>query len=102
MGQVRDCCDKYDNVFVYDVANMRNNRIKEIRTLWSESRFFYGKNRVMQLALGKTEAEEYRDGLCNVAKVRRGHPVRLVFKHLLLSVFMVMWAFFSLTSPKRL
>lgn len=67
--QVRECCDKYANIFVYDVANMRNNRLKEIRSLWEDSRFFYGKNRIMQLALGRTEAEEYRDSLYHVAEV---------------------------------
>ncbi len=67
---MRDCCDKYSNIFVYEVANMRNSHLKEIRTHWKDSRFFYGKNRVMQIALGQTEAEEYRDGLCHVAKVR--------------------------------
>ncbi len=48
---------------------MRNNRLKEIRTLWNDSRFFYGKNKVMQLALGKTDADEYRNGLHQVAEV---------------------------------
>ena len=71
VSQVRDCCDKYTNIFVYDVVNTRNTRLKEIRTLWSDSRFFYGKNRVMQLALGKTEAEEYREGLHHVTKVKK-------------------------------
>ena len=66
--QVRDCVDKYANLFIYDVANMRNNRLKEVRSLWCDSRFFYGKNRVMQLALGQTEAEEYRDGLHHIAE----------------------------------
>ena len=32
-------------------------------------RFFFGKNRVMQLALGRSGAEEYKDGLHFVAKV---------------------------------
>lgn len=78
LQEVRDCCDKYSNIFVYDVANMRNTRIKELRTLWEDSRFFYGKNRVMQLALGRTEAEEYREGLSNVAERLRGN-VGLLF-----------------------
>ena len=77
--QVRDCCDKYTNIFVYDVANMRNNRIKELRALWEDSRFFYGKNRVMQLALGRSDAEEYRDGLCSVAEVC---PVECTLVHI--------------------
>ena len=49
---------------------MRNNKLKEVRSQWKESRFFYGKNRVMQLALGRTEAEEYKEGLHRVAEVR--------------------------------
>lgn len=32
-------------------------------------RFFFGKNRVMQLALGRSGAEEYKDGLHLVAEV---------------------------------
>ena len=48
---------------------MRNNKLKEMRSQWKESRFFYGKNRVMQLALGRTEAEQYREGLHNIAEV---------------------------------
>ena len=48
---------------------MRNSKLKEVRGLWRHSRFFYGKNRVMQAALGRTEAEEYREGLSHVAKV---------------------------------
>ena len=48
---------------------MRNNKLKDIRTQWKESRFFFGKNRVMQLALGRTEAEEYKEGLHKIAEV---------------------------------
>lgn len=67
--QVRDCCDQYTHVFVYGVENMRNSKLKEVRGLWRHSRFFYGKNRVMQAALGKSEAEEYKEGLSHVAEV---------------------------------
>ena len=48
---------------------MRNSQLKDVRALWKDCRFFYGKNRVMQLALGKSEAEEYKDGLHLVAEV---------------------------------
>ena len=48
---------------------MRNSKLKEVRSQWKESRFFYGKNRVMQLALGRTEVEEYKEGLHNIAQV---------------------------------
>ena len=33
------------------------------------NRFFYGKNTVMQLALGRTEADEYKDNLHKISKV---------------------------------
>ena len=52
---------------------MRNSKLKEVRSQWKESRFFYGKNRVMQLALGRSEAEEYKEGLHNVAQVYLAH-----------------------------
>lgn len=63
LQDVRDCCDRYSYLFLFGVENMRNNKIKDVRSKWKDSRFFYGKNRVMQLALGRTEAEEYKNGL---------------------------------------
>ena len=55
---------------------MRNSMLKEVRSQWKESRFFYGKNRVMQLALGRTEAEEYKEGLHNIAQVQSVYHTR--------------------------
>ena len=55
---------------------MRNSMLKEVRSQWKESRFFYGKNRVMQLALGRTEAEEYKEGLHNIAQVQSFYHIR--------------------------
>ena len=55
---------------MYSVENMRNSQLKDVRSQWKNDRFFYGKNRVMQLALGRTEAEEYKEGLHHVAEVR--------------------------------
>ena len=54
---------------MYSVENMRNSQLKDVRSRWKNDRFFYGKNRVMQLALGRTEAEEYKEGLHHVAEV---------------------------------
>ena len=48
---------------------MRNNKLKDVRTQWKESRFLLSKNCVMQLALGRTEAEEYKEGLHMIAEV---------------------------------
>ena len=43
--------------------------VLKVRNHWKSSRFFYGKNRVIQAALGRTDAEEYKEGLARVAKV---------------------------------
>ena len=69
LQDVRDCCDQYSNLYVFSVENMRNSKLKDVRTEWKHSRFFLGKNRVMQLALGNDEAQEYKDGLHKIANV---------------------------------
>lgn len=42
---------------------MRNNLLKELRNEWKHSRFFFGKNRIMRLGLGKTESDETEENL---------------------------------------
>lgn len=48
---IQECRQKYDNIFLFSVKNMRNSKLKDVRTAWKNSRFFFGKNRVMQLGL---------------------------------------------------
>ena len=43
--------------------------VMKVRGHWKSSRFFYGKNRVIQAALGRTEEGEYKEGLSRLAKV---------------------------------
>ena len=72
MDKIRGCVDEYPRLFVFSVDNMRNTHFKQIREQWKEhSIFFMGKNRVMALALGRTEAEEYNDKLHRVSKLLR-------------------------------
>ena len=62
MDKIRESVDKYPNLFVFSVDNMRNLHFKQLREMWKDhSCFFMGKNRVMALALGRDEAEEYAD-----------------------------------------
>ncbi|KAF3690024.1 mRNA turnover protein 4 -like protein [Channa argus] len=70
--ELRKCVDTYRNLFIFSVANMRNNKLKDIRTAWKHSRFFFGKNKVMVVALGKGETDEYKDNLHKVSKYLRG------------------------------
>ncbi|XP_053725371.1 mRNA turnover protein 4 homolog [Synchiropus splendidus] len=70
--ELRSCVDTYKRLFIFSVAHMRNSRLKDIRTAWKHSRFFFGKNKVMVVALGKGETDEYRDNLCKVSRQLRG------------------------------
>ncbi|XP_049589960.1 mRNA turnover protein 4 homolog [Syngnathus scovelli] len=70
--ELRKCVDTYKYLFIFSVANVRNNKLKDIRTAWKHSRFFFGKNKVMIIAIGKGQTDEYRDNLCQVSKHLRG------------------------------
>ncbi|KAK6156914.1 hypothetical protein DH2020_011162 [Rehmannia glutinosa] len=67
---IRDAVEKYDSAYVFTFENMRNLKFKEFRDrLKSSSRFFLGSNKVMQVALGRSVADEIRSGLHKISKV---------------------------------
>lgn len=70
--ELRKCVDVYRHVFIFSVENMRNNKLKDIRTAWKHSRFFFGKNKVMMIALGKGPTDEYKDNLHKVSRFLKG------------------------------
>ena len=69
---VRNCVEKYDRIFLISVHNMRNNKFKDLRADWKDSRFFFGKNKVIALALGKTPENEVAEGLHNLSAALKG------------------------------
>ncbi|CAI0389656.1 unnamed protein product [Linum tenue] len=67
---IREAVEKYPSVYVFGYENMRNLKFKEFRDqLKSSSRFFLGSNKVMQVALGRSAADELRPGIRKVSKV---------------------------------
>lgn len=60
---VRNCATKYKRIFLISVQNMRNNIMKDLRNELKDSRFFFGKNKVIALALGRTPEEEIVKGI---------------------------------------
>ncbi|CAG0915234.1 unnamed protein product [Notodromas monacha] len=72
MDDLRSCLEDYERVFVFSVRDMRNAKLKDMRTKWRTSRFFFGKNKVMAIALGRTAEEEQADGLHKLSKALRG------------------------------
>ncbi|NXA54568.1 MRT4 protein, partial [Nothocercus julius] len=78
ISELRQCVDTFRNLFVFSVANMRNDKLKGVRSAWKHSRIFFGKNKVMMVALGREPASEYRENLHKVSKHLRGE-VGLLF-----------------------
>lgn len=39
VDDVRSCAEKYSNIFLFSVQNMRNNKLKSIRNEWKDSRY---------------------------------------------------------------
>ncbi|KAJ9590702.1 hypothetical protein L9F63_016218, partial [Diploptera punctata] len=68
VDEIRRCVDNYKRIFVFSVQNMRNAKLKDLRTEWKHSRFFFGKNNVMALGLGKTKETEVGNKLHKLSK----------------------------------
>ncbi|XP_058110330.1 uncharacterized protein LOC131253388 [Magnolia sinica] len=70
---IRQALEDYSTVYVFSFENMRNLKFKEFREqLKSSSRFFLGSNKVMQISLGRSVADEVKPGVHKVSKLLRG------------------------------
>ncbi|KAK7530494.1 mRNA turnover protein-like protein 4 [Phyllosticta citricarpa] len=62
-NNVREAAENYQYIFVFDVENMRNTYLKDVRQEFSDSRLFFGKTKVMAKALGTDPASEHLPNL---------------------------------------
>jgi mRNA turnover protein 4 len=73
VDDIRQCVDEYENVFAFSVDNIRSSKLAAIRTHFkTDGRFFFGKNKVMALSLGRIAQEEYKEDLHRVSKLLNG------------------------------
>ena len=82
--QVREAVDKHDSLYLFSYENMRSSKFKNVRLHFrgseeTPSRIFLGKNKLLQIALGRTPEEEYSENLRHVAKRISGGSVGLLF-----------------------
>lgn len=70
--KIREAADQYARIFTFSVHNMRNVQLKEVRLEWNHSRFFFGKNKVTMLALGRTTDEEYKENMYKLTRNLQG------------------------------
>uniref|UniRef100_A0A7S4I945 Ribosome assembly factor mrt4 n=1 Tax=Odontella aurita TaxID=265563 RepID=A0A7S4I945_9STRA len=96
---VRAAIDDHSSLYLFSYENMRSNKFKNVRAHFrdtdsehsgggapdtmdedggetkkkaSQSRIFLGKNKLLQLALGRTPEDEYADNLRRVSKLTTG------------------------------
>lgn len=76
--EVRDLIDKYERIYVFSALSMRNVLMKSLREKWYDSTFYFGRKRLVQIAMGNTVQEEYKEGLHKIAEHVQG-SVALLF-----------------------
>lgn len=84
--QVRDAVDNHDSIYLFSYENMRSNKFKNVRLHFRDvddetkeaTRIFLGKNKLLQLALGRTPEEEHAENLRSVSKRITGGSIGLL------------------------
>ncbi|GAM17856.1 hypothetical protein SAMD00019534_010310, partial [Acytostelium subglobosum LB1] len=67
VSTVRECVEQYEYIYLISFDNVRNNHLKQARADWSNSRFLFGKKKVLAIGLGRSDAEENKPGLHKLA-----------------------------------
>ncbi|KRZ05878.1 mRNA turnover protein 4 -like protein, partial [Trichinella zimbabwensis] len=71
--EVQRCIDAYKSVLVFSVESFRTAQMNQVRHVFKEnSRFFFGRNKVLAIALGRIPSEEYKQNLCKLSSALLG------------------------------
>lgn len=73
---VKKCVEEYNRIFLISVQNTRNTKLLNLRTEWKDSRFFFGKLRIIALGLGKSQETEVADGIHKLANAIKNHSMK--------------------------
>lgn len=58
--KIQKYLNNYKYCYVFSYKNMTTMPMQELRNYWSDSKFVIGKNKVLQIALGRTEEESFK------------------------------------------
>ncbi|XP_039820662.1 mRNA turnover protein 4 homolog isoform X2 [Panicum virgatum] len=73
VAEIKDAVEQYSSAYVFTYDNMRNQKLKDLREqLKSSSRIFLAGKKVMQIALGRSPADEAKTGLHKLSKFLQG------------------------------
>ncbi|KAK9842227.1 hypothetical protein WJX81_001488 [Elliptochloris bilobata] len=69
IATARNLVDQYPTIYLFEYQNMRNDKFKELREeLQETSRFLMGSNGLLQVALGRSAADEYGTNLSELSR----------------------------------
>ncbi|EXJ78839.1 hypothetical protein A1O1_09241 [Capronia coronata CBS 617.96] len=77
-SNVQEAAEKYSYIWVFDVQNMRNNFLKQVRQEFDDSRIMMGKTKVLMVGLGQTQETECVPGAHQLGPYVKGE-VGLLF-----------------------
>ncbi|KAL0213283.1 hypothetical protein RCL1_006909 [Eukaryota sp. TZLM3-RCL] len=72
ISKIRDALSNFESLYAFRVENMRNMLIKELRRDWNDSIFLFGRNKVIQHALGATRESELAENVSQLARTLKG------------------------------
>ena len=72
VAKVQAAAEEHSTLMVFRCTNVRSQVIHAIRDKWADSKIFFGKNKVVQVALGRTPADEVQDNMHKVSERLRG------------------------------
>jgi mRNA turnover protein 4 len=85
ISEIRDAIDAHSSLYLFSFENMRSNKFKDVRMHFRDadmegnmSRIFLGKNKLMQVALGRGPEDEHSENLSRVSKLTTGSVGLLV------------------------
>ena len=69
IDKIHKYVDSYERMYVFSYSNMRTNPFRLVQSQLSDSKFVLGKNKVIQVALGRDETTEYKKNIHFLTKV---------------------------------
>jgi len=73
VNRIREAVDKHESIYALGFQELRATHLQSIRVEFRDSRIFFGKNKIVQLALGKSSEDEYADNLRRVSEQMNGN-----------------------------
>jgi len=67
IDEIRECCEKFQNLFLLSLENERTTFLQVVRQKLRPSRMILGRNKVMQVALGMSPEQECQDNIHEIA-----------------------------------